>query len=73
VENSISVDKHEPAGSHAVRRVCLLQKVDEKAGKPEFFVEMEDGKMEVVSGRELMERFPTEMLAYFERLVMKKQ
>jgi hypothetical protein len=48
----------------------MLQKVDGLAGKPEFFVEMEDGRMEVVCGRELMERFPDEMLDYFERLVM---
>ena len=73
MESNASVEKHEYPGSEGVRRVCLLQKVDEKGGKPEFFVEMEDGKMEVVSGRELMERFPTEMLAYFERLVVSKQ
>lgn len=73
MENSVSVEKRECARSEGLRRVCLLQKVDEKGGKPEFFVEMEDGKMEVVSGRELMERFPSEMLAYFERLVMNKQ
>ncbi len=48
----------------------MLQRVDGVVGKPEFFVEMDDGRMEVVCGRELMERFPAEMLDYFERLVI---
>lgn len=54
----------------AVRRIALLQKVDETQGKLEFYVEMENGTTGVLTGKEMLDRHPKELLDYFERLIM---